>query len=111
MKILEIILILIFLALTFSLLILLNNTLECYFFYHKDWILWEKVIKNFNKKIFYYKYNDGTILYNITIDGIQYKMYYWPDESISLHSDGYTLCSYDKYHQKKVRKLFEKELI
>jgi hypothetical protein len=85
-----------------------SNTLYCYFFCHKEWTFWKKVIKNFDKKIFCCKFSDGTILYEITIDGIRYKMYYWYDKSISLHGDN--LYCYDKYHQKKVRELFEKEL-
>lgn len=98
-----------FFALMFLLLTLTNNKAECYFFFHKEWILWEKVIKNFDNKIFEYKFKDGTILYNITIDNIKYDMYYWNNKRITLHNDDFCLCSYDEYHQKKVRELFEKE--
>ena len=99
-----------FFALMFLLLTLTNNKAECYFLFHKEWILWEKVIKNFDNKIFEYKFRDGTILYNITIDNIKYDMYYWNNKRITLHNGDFCLCSYDEYHQKKVGELFEKEL-
>lgn len=112
MKIFAIVLMLPFFALMFLLLILTNNKVECYFFYHKEWILWEKVIKNFDKKIFEHKFKDGTILYNITIDNIKYDMYYWNDKRrITLHNGSFCLCSYDEYHQEKIRELFKKELL
>ena len=111
MKILVVVLVTLFIsAIMFLLLILTNNKLECYFFYHKEWILWERVIENFNEKIFEYKFRDGTILYNITIDNIKYKIYYWYDKRISLHNGDFCLSSYDEYHQKKVKELFKKEL-
>ena len=112
MKILALILITLpIFAVMFMLLILTNNKLEYYFFYHKEWVLWEKVIKNFDKKIFVHEFgNSNILLYHITIDNIEYKMYYWYDKRITLHNGDFCLCSYDKYHQKKVRELFEKEL-
>lgn len=104
----NILVIILVIYLIIMLMLLLDNKLECYLLYHKEWTFWKKVIKNFDKKIFCRKFSDGTILYEITIDGIRYKMYYWYDKSISLHGDN--LYCYDKYHQKKVRELFEKEL-
>ena len=110
MEIFIVILLSLMIASVLLLIISANNKLECYFFYHKEWILWEKVIKNFDKKKFCYKYHDGTILYEIIIDGIRYEMYYWNNKSTSLHTDHSHICCYDKYHQEKVRELFEKEL-
>ena len=104
----NILVIILVIYLIIMLMLLLDNKLECYLLYHKEWTFWKKVIKNFDKKIFCRKSSDGTILYEITIDGIRYKMYYWYDKSISLHGDN--IYCYDKYHQKKVRELFEKEL-
>ena len=111
MKILAAILIIPIIILFLLLLITTNNTLECYFFYHKEWILWEKVIKNFDKKIFNYKYWNGDVSYYIKIDNVVYTMYHWTNGSVSLHDDNeFCLSPYDEYHQKKLRELFEKEL-
>ena len=111
MKILVVVLVTLFIStIMFLLLILTNNKVECYFLFHKEWILWEKVIKNFDNKIFEYKFGDGTILYNITIDNIKYEMYYWRNKRITLHNGSFCLCSYDEYHQEKLRELFKKEL-
>lgn len=98
-----------FLALIFLLLILTNDTIECYLFDHKEWILWEKVIKNFDKKVFNKRFANNTI-YNITINDITYDMYYWSNGDVSLFKgSNCVLSSYDKYHQKKIKKLFENE--
>lgn len=112
MKILGIILLVPFFILMFLLIISTNNTLECYFFYHKEWILWEKVIKNFDKKIFNFKYDTGDVSYHIKIDNVVFTMYHWANGSVSLHDNNeFCLSPYDEYHQKKLKKLFEKESI
>lgn len=89
----------------------LDNKFDCYFFYHKEWILWERVIKNFDNKVFIKCYSDNTTIYNITIAGITYDMYRWSDGHVSLfNGNSCVLSTYDKYHQNKIKKLFEKEL-
>lgn len=110
MKILGITLILLFFTLMFLLLIL-TNAGWCYFFHHKEWILWRKVIKNFDNKVFIECSSDNTTIYNIIINGITYDMYHWSNGDVSLFKGNKCILpSYDKYHQKKIKKLFEKEL-
>lgn len=110
MKIVALILIFYILSSCLALFICYNNTLYCYFFCHKEWILWEKVIKNFDRKIFNFKYDTGDVSYYIKIDNFTYIMYHWVNGSVSLHDNNECCLSpYDKYHQKKLRKLFEKE--
>ena len=110
MKIIAFIFIFILIILLFLLFIFCcSNTLECYFFHHKEWVLWEKVIKNFDKKIFNFKYDTGNVLYYIKIDNVTYKMYHWADGSVSLHNNEFCSIPYSEYHQKKLRELFEKE--
>jgi hypothetical protein len=72
--------------------------------------LWEKVIKNFDTKVFNKHFGNITV-YNITINDITYNIHRWSDGSVSLfNGNDCILSTYDKYHQKKVRELFEKEL-
>lgn len=111
MKILGITLMLLFFTLMFLLLILTSDLAGYYFLNHKDWILWRKVIKNFDKKVFIECSSDNTTIYNITINGITYDMYRWSNGDVSLFKGSECiLSSYDEYHQKKIKKLFEKEL-
>ena len=111
MKIIVLTIIFILIILLFlSFIICCNNTLYCYFFKHKEWVLWEKVIENFDKKILNFKYDTGDVSYYIKIDNFTYRLYRWADGSVSLHGyDEFCLSPFDEYHQKKLRKLFEKE--
>lgn len=113
MKIIVLTIIFILIILLFlAFIICCNNTLCCYFFCHKEWVLWEKVIENFDKKIFNFKYDTGDVSYYIKIDNFTYRLYHWADGSVSLHGyDEFCLSTFDKYHQKKLRKLFEKRII
>lgn len=105
---LSILIILLFLSLIA--IVTSSNTLTCYFFYHDEWMLWEKVIKNFDTKVFNKRFGNITV-YNITINDITYNIYRWSDGSVSLfNGNDCILSTYDKYHQKKIRELFEKEL-
>lgn len=104
---LSILIILLFLSLIA--IVTLSNTLTCYFFYHDEWMLWEKVIKNFDTKVFNKRFTNDTV-YNITINNITYDIHYWSDGSVSLfNGNDCILSSYDKYHQEKIKELFENE--
>lgn len=90
--------------------VLSRNETSCYFFEHKDWILWNKIIRNFDNKVFISK-SDMVTMYNITIDDVIYKICYWSDDSVAVYlNDKCVLSPYDRYHQEKIKRLFKEEL-
>jgi hypothetical protein len=82
-----------------SFLICLNNTLYCFVFEHEDWKLWKHYIKI--EKEFVWNSENG----RFEIPNTCVHAHIWEDDLCSIHWKGDCLCTYDKYHSKKMAKL------
>lgn len=80
-----------------------NIRLFCFLFLHKEWKLWRKYIKDYKSFYFDKKVSDAYLYIQRDSD---IHAWVWSDGSCSIHDDNQCiLCTFDKYHSKKMAKL------
>ena len=90
-------------AFVFLILRLINRRLYCYFFYNKEYKLWENYIKDIDK----FKYHERCLIgYEFIIPNTNILAYVWDDGRCSIHNGTKCVCcSFDEYHSNKMKKL------
>ena len=82
-----------------------------YVFFHKDYLLWERVLKCIDTiELFDEMSFDGDAYFKINVDGQKCHIWVWKDKTISIHGDseGPITCmttTFDPYHNKLCKKL------